>query len=205
MAKAAREEGFGEMPIVETLAKAERSHAIASRKPWTYLSSHTVRARMSPTEGSWRLPAPLQWRDRSSNDVSALETELERVFDICTAAAAASAVQRFRPVRRRGCLGHGEVAGWTGRCSGRSWITATCGHVLHDECPYVPPIPERRLSASDAAGESGARGTAVSRCASARSPHRYSRQAGRNPGGSGAGERGPIARGAACCWRSSRR
>jgi len=36
MAKAAREEGFGEIADwFETLAKAERSHANASRRPWT--------------------------------------------------------------------------------------------------------------------------------------------------------------------------
>src|SRR6202045_2006897 len=97
-------------------------------------------------EGSLEAPTrhPLQWRDPQFYDVTALETELERVFDICHGCRRCFSLCNAFPTLFDAvdASPHGEVAGVERQVF---WQVVDhcylCDMCFMTKCPYVPPHP----------------------------------------------------------------
>ena len=97
-------------------------------------------------EGSLEAPTrhPLQWRDPQFYDVTALETELERVFDICHGCRRCFSLCNAFPTLFDAvdASAHGEVAGVDRQVF---WQVVDhcylCDMCFMTKCPYVPPHP----------------------------------------------------------------
>jgi hypothetical protein len=138
--KAARR-GFGEIADwFETLAKAEVRQCFqkalirCSQAP----DARTMAAGSNggSREGSLEAPTrhPLNWRDPAFYDATALEKELERVFDICHGCRRCfSLCQSFHVARRL------KTKSWMRSTSvyHRSWIINLGDMCYMTKCPYV--------------------------------------------------------------------
>src|ERR1700724_2884062 len=97
-------------------------------------------------EGSLEAPTrhPLQWRDSQFYDVTALETELERVFDICHGCRRCFSLCNAFPTLFDAvdASADGEVAGVDRQVF---WQVVDhcylCDMCFMTKCPYVPPHP----------------------------------------------------------------
>src|SRR3984893_4240392 len=97
-------------------------------------------------EGSLEAPTrhPLQWRDPQFYDVAALETELERVFDICHGCRRCFSLCNAFPTLFDAvdASADGEVAGVDRQVF---WQVVDhcylCDMCFMTKCPYVPPHP----------------------------------------------------------------
>src|SRR6202162_5863274 len=97
-------------------------------------------------EGSLEAPTrhPLQWRDPQFYDATALETELERVFDICHGCRRCFSLCNAFPTLFDAvdASAHGEVAGVDRQVF---WQVVDhcylCDMCFMTKCPYVPPHP----------------------------------------------------------------
>ena len=101
---------------------------------------------MSSREGSLEAPTrhALEWRDPKFYDGSALEAELERVFDICHGCRRCFSLCNAFPTLFDAvdASAHGEVAGLERRVF---WQVVDhcylCDMCFMTKCPYVPPHP----------------------------------------------------------------
>ncbi|TLZ26652.1 MAG: Fe-S oxidoreductase [Gammaproteobacteria bacterium] len=101
---------------------------------------------MSSREGSLEAPTrhALEWRDPKFYDGSALEAELERVFDICHGCRRCFSLCNAFPTLFEAvdASAHGEVAGLERRVF---WQVVDhcylCDMCFMTKCPYVPPHP----------------------------------------------------------------
>ena len=156
MAKAAREEGFGEIADwFETLAKAERSHANRFQKALDTCKhcdadgSHGVSSATggSGREGSLEAPTrhPLDWRDPAFYDRRALDKELERVFDICHGCRRCFSLCNAFPTLFDAVDATADRRGRR-RCDKKVYWQVVdhcylCDMCFMTKCPYVPPHP----------------------------------------------------------------